>query len=79
VWPVIPVVNLLVSMRLIVKDVFGITLTGGFQTGFYFGGGMNYFFGKKGSAKGGPAPAKKGEVTAYRPPSAKSFWKSLRF
>lgn len=44
--PVIPVVNLIVSARLIIKDVVGLTLNGGFNTGFYFGGGLQYFFGK---------------------------------
>jgi hypothetical protein len=45
--PVIPVVNLILSARIIVKDVFGITINGGFNTGFYFGGAMTYFFGKE--------------------------------
>ncbi|MCA9718293.1 MAG: hypothetical protein KC468_26720, partial [Myxococcales bacterium] len=36
--PVIPVVNLLLSMRFLIKDTFGINLTGGWNTGFYFGG-----------------------------------------
>ena len=40
------VVNLIVSMRLIIKDTFGITINGGWNTGFYFGGGMQVFFGK---------------------------------
>jgi hypothetical protein len=44
--PVIPVVNLILSMRLIIKDAVGITVNGGFNTGFYFGGGVQYFFGK---------------------------------
>lgn len=44
--PVIPVVNLILSMRLIIKDAVGITVNGGFNTGFYFGGGLQYFFGK---------------------------------
>jgi hypothetical protein len=44
--PVIPVVNLILSMRLIIKDAVGITINGGFNTGFYFGGGLQYFFGK---------------------------------
>ncbi len=46
--PVIPVVNLIVSARLIVKDVFGITVNGGFNTGFYFGGSLQYYFGSGG-------------------------------
>lgn len=44
--PVIPVVNLIVSARLLIKDAVGITLDGGFNTGFYFGGGLQYYFGK---------------------------------
>jgi hypothetical protein len=47
VWPVIPVINLILSMRFIIKDSVGISINGGFQTGFYFGGGIQYFFGKK--------------------------------
>jgi hypothetical protein len=45
--PVIPVVNLILSMRLIIKDALGITVNGGFNTGFYFGGGLQYYFGKR--------------------------------
>ncbi|MCA9650031.1 MAG: hypothetical protein KC501_08990 [Myxococcales bacterium] len=44
--PVIPVVNLILSARLIIKDTVGITVNGGFNTGFYFGGGLQIFFGK---------------------------------
>ncbi len=44
--PVIPVVNLIVSARIIIKDAVGITINGGFNTGFYFGGGVQYYFGK---------------------------------
>ncbi|MEX1361581.1 MAG: hypothetical protein AB1Z98_00520 [Nannocystaceae bacterium] len=44
--PVIPVVNLIVSARLIIKDTVGLSLSGGFNTGFYFGGGLQIFFGK---------------------------------
>ncbi len=44
--PVIPVVNLILSARVILKDTVGITLNGGFNTGFYFGGAVTYFFGK---------------------------------
>ncbi|MBC8068261.1 MAG: hypothetical protein IAG13_08005 [Deltaproteobacteria bacterium] len=56
--PVIPIVNLALSARLIIKDTFGITLTGGWNTGFYFGGSLNYFFGKQFQKHGrtGPAP-----------------------
>ncbi|HET6585773.1 MAG TPA: hypothetical protein VFG69_20095 [Nannocystaceae bacterium] len=55
----IPIVNLVLSARLIVKDVFGITLSGGWNTGFYFGGSLNYFFGKQfaKSDNEGPAPS----------------------
>jgi hypothetical protein len=58
--PVIPIINLVISARLIVKDVFGITLSGGWNTGFYFGGSLNYFFGKQFAKTDneGPAPAK---------------------
>ena len=45
--PVIPIVNLLVSMRFLIKDTFGINFTGGWNTGFYFGGSLQYFFGSK--------------------------------
>ncbi len=45
--PVIPIVNLLVSMRFLIKDTFGINIVGGWQTGFYFGGSLQYFFGPK--------------------------------
>ena len=44
--PVIPVINLILSARVIIKDQIGITLNGGFNTGFYFGGSLTYFFGK---------------------------------
>lgn len=58
--PVIPIVNLVISARIIIKDVFGITLNGGWNTGFYFGGGLTYFFGKEFQKQGrsGPAPSK---------------------
>ena len=49
--PVVPVVNLLLSMRMIVKDTLGINLTGGWNTGFYFGGSIQYFFGQGGKNK----------------------------
>lgn len=56
--PVIPIVNLALSARVIIKDAFGITITGGWNTGFYFGGSLNYFFGKSFQKHGrtGPAP-----------------------
>lgn len=44
--PVIPVVNLILSARIIIKDMVGITVNGGWNTGFYFGGGLQYYFGK---------------------------------
>jgi hypothetical protein len=43
--PVIPVVNLILSARFLIKDAFGISINGGFNTGFYFGGSLMYFFG----------------------------------
>ena len=46
-WPVIPIINLLVTARFLIKDTFGINLTGGWNTGFYFGGSLQYFFGSK--------------------------------
>jgi len=45
--PVIPIVNILVTTRFLIKDQFGINITGGWQTGFYFGGSLQYFFGNK--------------------------------
>ncbi|TPV95301.1 MAG: hypothetical protein B7733_10625 [Myxococcales bacterium FL481] len=42
---VIPVINLVVSARMVIKDSLGLVLSGGFNTGFYFGGGVQYFFG----------------------------------
>ncbi|MBA3548025.1 MAG: hypothetical protein H0T76_16210 [Nannocystis sp.] len=45
--PVIPIINILVTMRFLIKDTFGINITGGWQTGFYFGGSLQYFFGPK--------------------------------
>ena len=45
--PVIPVVNLILSARILIKDAVGITINGGFNTGFYFGAGLQYFFGKR--------------------------------
>jgi len=49
--PVYPIVNLILSARFIVKDVWGINITGGWNTGFYFGGSMSYFFAGKPKAK----------------------------
>lgn len=45
--PVIPIINLLVTARFLIKDTVGINLTGGWNTGFYFGGSLQYFFGSK--------------------------------
>jgi hypothetical protein len=55
--PVIPVVNIILSARLIIKDAFGISLNGGFNTGFYFGGSMMYFFGPSSQDDMGIGPA----------------------
>lgn len=44
-WAAYPVVNLFLSFRMIVKDTFGITIDGGIKNGFFFGGGMQYYFG----------------------------------
>lgn len=49
--PVIPVVNLILSTRVIVKDVWSIDLRGGWNTGFYFGGAMAYHFSGKSKKK----------------------------
>ena len=44
--PVVPVVNLIASMRLLVKDVWAIDVRGGWKTiGWFFGGSMSYHFG----------------------------------
>ena len=64
--PVIPVVNLILSARLMIKDTVGLNLTGGFQTGFYFGGSLQYFFGKGGGEK-------KGAVSMQRPQARSQF------
>ena len=64
--PVIPIVNLVISTRLIIKDVFGITLSGGWNTGFYFGGSLNYFFGKQFAKTDNKGPA---AVSRIRRPS----------
>ncbi len=45
--PVIPYVKLLVSTRFLIKDTFGINIEGGWNTGFFFGGSLQYFFGPK--------------------------------
>ena len=45
--PVVPVVTLLATTRFLIKDTFGINITGGWSTGFYFGGSLQYFFGPK--------------------------------
>ncbi|PRP90495.1 hypothetical protein ENSA5_64100 [Enhygromyxa salina] len=50
-WPVYPLVNLLGSFRVIVKDSFGISIEGGIKNGFFFGGGIQYYFGGGGKDK----------------------------
>lgn len=46
--PVVPAVNLIVSARLLVKDVWGIDVRGGWKSiGWFFGGTMSYHFGPK--------------------------------
>jgi hypothetical protein len=50
-WPVYPLVNILGSFRVIIKDTFGIEILGGFKTGFFFGGGIQYYFGGGGYNK----------------------------
>ena len=77
--PVIPVVNLILSVRMIIKDIVGVTLNGGWNTGFYFGASMQYFFGKDiGKKKKDDTSffTRKREQTARRVQSAPS---SLRF
>ena len=44
-WAVYPLINILGSFRVIVKDTVGIEIQGGFKNGFFFGGGVQYFFG----------------------------------
>lgn len=43
--PVVPVVSLILGARLIIEDLVGITLEGGFGAGFYVGGGLQCSFG----------------------------------
>ncbi|MCA9682765.1 MAG: hypothetical protein KC457_11250 [Myxococcales bacterium] len=50
-WPAYPLVNIIGSFRIIVKDAFGITIDGGIKDGFFFGGGMQYYFGGGGKDK----------------------------
>ncbi len=50
-WPVYPLVNIMGSFRIIVKDTFGITIDGGIKNGFFFGGGIQYYFGGGGKDK----------------------------
>ncbi|NVB37946.1 hypothetical protein G6O69_08870 [Pseudenhygromyxa sp. WMMC2535] len=50
-WPVYPLINVLGSFRIIVKDTFGINIEGGIKDGFFFGGGIQYFFGGGGKDK----------------------------
>jgi hypothetical protein len=50
-WPAYPLINILGSFRVIIKDSFGINIEGGIKTGFFFGGGISYFFGGGGKDK----------------------------
>ncbi|PRQ01341.1 hypothetical protein [Enhygromyxa salina] len=50
-WPVYPLINILGSFRVIVKDSFGISIEGGIKDGFFFGGGIQYYFGGGGKDK----------------------------
>jgi len=44
--PVVPVLNVIASMRLLVKDVWALDVRGGWKTiGWFFGGSMSYHFG----------------------------------
>ncbi|MCB9566822.1 MAG: hypothetical protein H6710_06340 [Myxococcales bacterium] len=45
--PVIPYFKLMATTRFLIKDTFGINIQGGWNTGFYFGGSLQYFFGPK--------------------------------
>jgi hypothetical protein len=61
---------LIISARVIIKDVFGISINGGFNTGFYFGGAMHYYFGKQFQKPAGSGTTKKGRASegpAYVP------------
>ncbi len=55
--PVIPVINIILSARLLIKDTFAIGINGGFNTGFYFGGTLGYFFGPSSQDDMGIGPA----------------------
>src|SRR5690606_37961210 len=68
--PVVQVVNLIVSARLLIKDTVGLNLTGGFNTGFYFGGSLQYFF-------GGGGGTKKGAVAMQRPAARSGTFSAL--
>jgi len=70
--PVIPIVNLVISTRVIIKDVFGITLSGGWNTGFYFGGSLNYFFGKQFAKEDNKGPAPSARAKVQRPTLSRS-------
>lgn len=61
--PVIPVVNLILTTRVIIKDTFGINITGGWNTGFYFGGSLQFFFG--GGGKESPVAKRKNKRPRY--------------
>ncbi|MEZ4448600.1 MAG: hypothetical protein R3B09_03895 [Nannocystaceae bacterium] len=45
--PVIPYIKFMATTRFLIKDTFGINITGGWNTGFFFGGSLQYFFGPK--------------------------------
>ena len=45
-WPVYPMLNLITSMKIVVKDVWGVEVRGGWRSiGWFFGGAMSYHFG----------------------------------
>ncbi|GEM_PF-6466017 len=50
-WPVYPLINIMGSFRMIIKDTFGLTIDGGIKDGFFFGAGMQYYFGGGGKEK----------------------------
>lgn len=44
VWPVVPIVHLLVGLDFKISDQFGVRIDGGFRNAFYVGATGNYFF-----------------------------------
>lgn len=44
VWPVVPIVHLLVGLDFKISDQFGVRVDGGFRNAFYVGATGNYFF-----------------------------------